>query len=252
MSSWFETEQIDKSTYRISEPRHSEETNCWLLEGAHRALLIDTGLGISDMGAVVRSLTAKPVAALASHVHWDHIGGHRCFGEFFVHEAERPWIEEAFPIGLGDVLVQLRKGGLPEDFDPEGYTLFRGTPSRLLCDGDTIDLGGRSLEVVHSPGHSPGHICLWEGERGWLFTGDTVYKGIIYADYPSTDPEALLGSVERLAEYPVKRIFPAHHDTEIDPNILPRMAEELRRLKAKGLLRHGGGLHNFGDWGIKL
>ena len=252
MSSWFETELIDKSTYRISEPRHTEETSCWLLEGDDRALLIDTGLGVADIGAVAGSLTVKPIIALATHVHWDHIGGHGHFPEFCVHEAERAWIEEDFPISRSDVINELRKGSLPGDFDPADYTIFRGTASRILHDGDIIDLGGRRLEVIHSPGHSPGHICLWEGERGWLFTGDAVYKGIIYADFPSTDPEALLRSLERLSNYPVKRIFPAHHDTEIEPDIIPAMVRELQKLKINGLLRHGGGLHNYGDWGIKL
>lgn len=252
MSSWFEIEAIEHGTFRISEPFHTEETNCWLLVGSERALLFDSGLGVSDIGAVVRELSDRPVAVLASHVHWDHIGGHGAFDEFYVHEAEREWIEAAFPISRSDVLRELRKGKLPQGFDAEKFEIFRGEAAAVLSDGDIIELGGRRLEVIHTPGHSPGHICLWEAERGWLFTGDTVYKGTVYADFPSTDPEALLHSLERLASYPVKRIFPGHHDTDINPDIIQYMARELRGLKEKGLLRHGGGYHDFGDWGIRL
>ena len=130
--------------------------------------------------------------------------------------------------------------------------MFKGKASRTLTDGDEIDLGGIVLRVIHTPGHSPGHICLWEAERGWLFTGDMVYKGIIYADFPSTDPMALLESVERIAGLSIKRIFPAHHDMSIRVDIINEMLARLRELKDRALLRHGGGSFEFGDWGIKV
>ncbi len=252
MNSWFETERIDERTFRISEPRHSEETNCWLLLGDNKALLFDTGLGAADIGEVVGGLTDKPVIALASHVHWDHIGGHRCFEEFYVHETEAEWIAGKFPLSRADVLRELGKGELPESFEWEKYELFCGRPSALLKDGDIIDLGGRTLEVIHTPGHSPGHICLWEAERRWLFTGDILYKGTVFADFPSTEPERLLESIEKLCAYPAERIFPAHHDADVAPDMPQRMLKELKELKTRGLLRHGGGCHSFGDWGIRL
>lgn len=249
---WFLTEPLGEGAFRISEPLHPEETNCWLLVGRDRALLFDSGLGVADIGAVVKGLTDKPVRVLASHVHWDHIGGHGCFGEFYVHEAELGWIEKSFPLSRNAVLTELYKGKLPEGFDAERYELFRGEAAAVLRGGDIIYLGGRRLEVIHTPGHSPGHVCLWEAEQGWLFTGDTVYKGCIYADFPSTDPEALLDSLERLARLPVKRIFPGHHDCTIEVDIILRMRNALRKLKAEGKLHHGGGCFNFGDWGIRL
>ena len=252
MSGWFQTEKIAEDSFRISEPRHSEETNCWLLWGNERALLFDSGLGAADIAGEVRKLTSKAVTVLASHVHWDHIGGHGSFESIYVHEKERCWLEECFPLSREAVLSELKKGALPETFDEKDYEIFRGRPSHVLCGGDIIDLGGRMLEVIHTPGHSPGHICLWEEARGWLFTGDTVYKGVIYADFPSTEPEKLPESIEKLSALPVRRIFPGHHDADISVDIIQRMREELQTLKAAGLLRHGGGEHFFGDWGIRL
>ena len=249
---WFETERIDAGTFRISEPKHVEETNCWLLEGEDRALLFDSGLGAEDIGGAVKSLSSKPVTAVPSHVHWDHIGGLGCFRDFYVHALERDWIEKSFPISRDKVLRELRKGELPERFSESGYKLFRGSPDRVLRDGERIELGGRSLEVIHTPGHSPGHICLWEAEKGWLFTGDIVYKGMIYADYPSTDPSALLRSIERLAALPVRKIFPGHHSVDVKVDIIQDMINKLRELEAGGRLRHGGGTFHFGDWGIRL
>ena len=67
---------------------------------------------------------------------------------------------------------------------------------RLLQEDDSIRLGGETLTVLHTPGHSPGHLCFWEEERGYLFTGDLAYKGMLTAYFPSTDPQAYLQSLE--------------------------------------------------------
>ena len=121
-----------------------------------------------------------------------------------------------------------------------------------LTDHDIIDIGGREIEVLHTPGHSPGHLCFWEKSKGYLFTGDLVYKDILFAYYPSTDPEAYLDSLEKVAALPVKKVFPAHHSLDIQPEILIRMRETFRNLKAAGKLHHGSGTFHYGDWGVWL
>ena len=85
-----------------------------------------------------------------------------------------------------------------------------------------------------------------------LFTGDLVYKDILFAYYPSTDPEAYLDSLEKVAALPVKKVFPAHHSLDIEPEILIRMREAFRNLKADGKLHHGSGTFDYGDWGVWL
>lgn len=108
--SWFTVERIDCDTYAISEYGHWEETHSYLLCGSERAVLIDTGLGVADIRAVVERLTGLPVLVLTTHVHWDHIGGHQFFPEFAVHEAEAGWISEKFPLPLAAVKANLRRG----------------------------------------------------------------------------------------------------------------------------------------------
>ncbi|WP_418747121.1 MBL fold metallo-hydrolase [Frisingicoccus sp.] len=92
MNNWFTVERIDIDTYAISEYKHWEETHCYLLCGAQRAVLIDTGLGIVKIKEVVDDLTELPVTVITTHVHWDHIGGHQHFSHFEVHEAEKDWL----------------------------------------------------------------------------------------------------------------------------------------------------------------
>ncbi len=104
---WFTLDRADESTYILSEYRHWEETHCYLLLGEDRALLIDTGLGIGNIGEQVRRLTALPVTAVATHVHWDHIGGHGYFSEFYAHRAELGWLTGGFPLPLKAVQAML-------------------------------------------------------------------------------------------------------------------------------------------------
>ncbi len=93
---------------------------------------------------------------------------------------------------------------------------------------------------------------FWEKSRGYLFTGDLVYKDILLAYYPSTDPETYLDSLEKVATLPVKKVFPAHHSPDIEPEILIRMREAFRNLKVDEKLRHGSGTFDYGDWGVWL
>ncbi len=252
MKNWFTTEQIDTDTFAISEYAHPEETHCYLLLGTERAVLIDTGLGISDISSVVRTLTSFPITVLTTHAHWDHIGGHRHFDTFAVHEAEYAWLAEKFPLPLSAVKTNLMQGALPTEFDPDTYQMFKGEPSFLLHDGDTFDLGNRTLQVIHTPGHSPGHCCFYEAERGYLYTGDLIYSGRLDAFYPTTDPLAFYDSVKKINALAIKRLLPAHHRLDLPLDILPRIEAAFSSLCVQGRLHHGSGEFPFEDFSIKL
>ena len=212
MNNWFIIDKADKNTYIISEYRHWEETHCYLLNGSQRSLLIDTGLGIGNISEAAAKLTDKPVTAVATHIHWDHIGGHKYYPDFYAHEAELDWLDG----------------------------------------GERIRLGDRVIEVIHTPGHSPGHMCFWEEKTGYLFTGDLAYRGMLTAWFPSTDPEAYLKSLETVAALPVKKVFPAHHALDIRPEMIIRMRNAFVQLKEKGMLYHGSGTFDYGDWSVWL
>lgn len=253
MSDWFTIDQINKDTYIVSEYRHWEENHCYLLNGDEYSLLIDTGLGICNIYNEIIKLTDKPIIAVATHIHWDHIGGHEYFPNFYAHEAEVNWLKGEFPLTIHQIKeMVVDRCDLPEGYNVEEYKFFQGTPEKLLKDNESIHIGGRSIQVLHTPGHSPGHMCFWEKESGFLFTGDLVYKGTLFAYFPSTDPEAYLNSLKRITSLPVKRVFSAHHTLDIQPEILPRMCNALQELKKEGKLHHGSGTFNYGDWSIWL
>lgn len=251
MDNWFTIDHIDKDTHIISEYRHWEETHAYLLNGTERSLLIDTGLGICNIYDEVIKLTDKPVTAVATHIHWDHIGGHEFFPDFYAHEDELNWLNGEFPLTLEQIKdMVVDRCDFPKGYNVDNYKFFQGTPTMVLKDNDIIDIGGRSIQVIHTPGHSPGHICFFEKERGYLFTGDLVYKDTLFAYYPSTDPKAYLKSIERVATLPVKKVFPAHHSLDIHPEILIRMRDAFRQLELEGKLHHGSGTFEYKDFAI--
>lgn len=253
MNNWFTIDKADKNTYIISEYRHWEETHCYLLNGSQRSLLIDTGLGIGNISEAAAKLTDKPVTAVATHIHWDHIGGHKYYPDFYAHEAELDWLDGGFPQPLETIKGYVtERCDLPEDFHIDDYRFFQGKPTRVLHGGEHIRLGDRVIEVIHTPGHSPGHMCFWEEKTGYLFNGDLAYRGMLTAWFPSTNPEAYLKSLETVAALPVKKVFPAHHALDIRPEMIIRMRNAFVQLKEKGMLHHGSGTFDYGDWSVWL
>lgn len=254
MDNWFTVEAIDAETYAISEYRHWEQPHCYLLCGTKRAILIDTGLGVSNLKDVVDCLTRLPVTVVTTHAHWDHIGGHRHFARFAVHEAEQDWLSVQFPIPLQVVQHNLLRKpcAFPADFVPENYRIFHGTPTELLHGGDCLELGNRTLQVIHTPGHSPGHCCFYEPERKYLYAGDLIYQGCLDAFYPSTDPQQFYRSIQTVRTLDVRKILPGHYQLQLPTAIIGHIEAGFRRISDAGKLAHGGGLFDFGTFQIHL
>ena len=254
MSDWFTIEQIDADTYAISEYKHWEETHCYLLCGTDKAILIDTGLGVANIREVVDSLTTLPVTVVTTHVHWDHIGGHKYFDSIAVHEAETEWLSVKFPIPLSVVKSNLMREpcDFPSGFSIDDYEIFQGAPQRILHDGDCLDLGDRKLTVIHTPGHSPGHCCFYEPERKYLYSGDLIYQGCLDMFYPSTDPQKFWHSVKRVQKLDIERIIPGHHQLNIPVDLIDRIEEGFSELATSGKLEQGNGIFDFGDFQIHI
>lgn len=254
MNPWFTVEAIDADTFAISEYQHWEETHCYLICGTERAILLDTGLGVSNIREIVRQLTDLPVMAVTTHVHWDHIGGHRYFDTIAVHEAERDWLAGQFPLPLQAVKRSLtcRPCSFPEGFSLDRYQVFQGSPQRILQDGDRLELGNRSLTVYHTPGHSPGHCCYYEPARNLLYSGDLIYQGCLDAFYPTTDPRLFWQSVRKIQALDIGRILPGHHALSISVDMIGRIEKAFRDLAEAGKLKQGNGLFHYADFQIHI
>ena len=227
---WFETRRIDDDLTLITEPHVDPYIRCniWHVRGGERDLLIDTGLGIASLKALVDAEFARPVTALATHTHYDHSGGMHEFAERIVHRAEAG----ALAAGAGfaalllekldpDILAAIRATGydfagdllaaLPhEGYDPALYAVRAAPATRIVEEGDIVAAGRRRFEVLHLPGHSPGQIGLWEAATGVLFSGDAIYDGALVAGFPGGDVPAYRATLERLMRLPVRVVHAGH------------------------------------------
>jgi len=229
---WFERRHMDDGITWIYEPHVHPFIRCnvWHVPGRDRDLLVDTALGIVSLREAVRDLLQKPVIAAASHSHFDHVGGHHEFDERLVHAAEATTLAEAGRemilrvSGFGVAGVKaLEEAGyvMPEDgefltahphqgFDPDSHVLEPVAPTWVVEDGDAVDLGDRSFEVLHIPGHSPGSIGLWEAATGTLFSGDAIYDGPLLYAFGDSDIDDYIRTLERLRELPVTVVHGGH------------------------------------------
>ena len=196
---WFEVYRIRPGVFAIYEPHQSEEIISYLILGKTRALLFDTGMGISNIREVVEGLTSLPVSVLNSHTHDDHVGDNWRFSDIYGMDTDftrtnaKGSREDAqAEIAPGEVC-----GTLPPGFNPADYSTKPFHISHWMHDHDKIDLGDRLLEIIATPGHTPDAIALLDKQNGLLFTGDSFYVGPIWLFRPETDLDAYVESVKK-------------------------------------------------------
>ncbi len=249
MNNWFSLNKIDNSTYAIQENNHWLRTNCYLLLGEKYCALIDSGMGIGNLKNLVSSITTLPVLVISTHTHWDHIGGHGNFNEIMVHKNETAWLCSGKIVSLKFIknfitTALIKPGTLPENFNIDNYKVFTGDPSRILYGDEIIDLGNRKLKIIHTPGHSPGHICIYDMEKGYLFSGDIIFNAPITAHYTGSDPIAYYESICKLEQISnITRILPGHYNINLTRKTLEKIREVVDILKNKNQLYRGSGKH---------
>lgn len=236
MSSWFQVEEVAQDVHAIREPGHAEQVISYLLVGQQRALLLDTGMGISDIQRVVGEITGRPIVVVNSHYHWDHVGDNHRFNHIAIHTREAQLLEKGVPEETLQEAMRTENflAPPPPGFDPANYRVLPSRADQLLEEGAILDLGGRRVEVLHTPGHSPGSICLWSEDGGLLFSGDTVYAGPLYAQLDDSDFEAYHGTMRRLTDLApsLRWVLPGHNWTPLQPHILVEMAEGFEQIAA--------------------
>ncbi len=229
---WFELYEVAEGVTAIYEPQQWQEVISYLIEGSDRALLFDTGNGIGNIATVVASLSDKPITVLNSHGHYDHVGGNHAFATA-PHQI----------LGMNTAFTRARQAGVSNanirievssealcSKPPQGVSedTHVGQPYSInawIDDGHKLDLGDRTLEVIHIPGHTPDAIALFDSAAGLLWTGDTFYAGPIWLFAPETNLDDYRKSLQRLIDLtttePVKWLLPAHNTPLVKPTVLP-------------------------------
>lgn len=224
---WFEVYQPAHNVFAIYEPHQAEETISYLIVGEKRALLFDTGMGIGDLKKVTAELTRLPIVVLNSHTHNDHVGDNWEFETIYGMDTDftRNNARGSREAAQAEITPDQLCGALPKGFDAKAYATRPWKISAYIHDGDRFDLGGRTLEVIATPGHTPDSITLIDRANGLLFTGDTYYPAPIWLFRPETDLGAYAASVRRLAALApqVKIVLGAHNVPVASPTVLTRL-----------------------------
>lgn len=181
---WFDVYRIREHIYALHEPGQFEEVISFLIIGDEKALLFDTGLGIGDIRALAAELTDKPLLVLNSHSHYDHVGGNYQFDELMGRDT--PFGRERALGTEHEALAEFVSPSWiwkehPPGFDPETYSIKPYAVTQWVEEGEFIDLGGISLEILDTPGHAPDCISLVDHKNRLLFTGDAFYLAPLYA-----------------------------------------------------------------------
>ena len=212
---WFEVKTMSDGVRLIHEPyiRPFYRCNLWHIQGRDRDVLVDSGSGLVSLREQLPWLTERPLLAVASHCHFDHIAGHHEFAERLVHP------NEADILGAPDGDNTLSRAFVGDDMfeaHPDcplcyaEYQVKAAPATRLIEEGDVLDLGDRVLQVLHTPGHSPGGISLWEQATGTLFSGDIIYDGPLIEDAYHSNLHDYAASLERLQQLPICTVHGGH------------------------------------------
>lgn len=208
---WYRVRHIDDDITFIDEPFIKEFFRCniWHVRGRDKDMLVDSGMGVVSLRDHVPVVTEKACIAVASHTHFDHIGCHHEFDERLVHPAEADIMAapsrentSADNYVTDKIFTKLP----PAPYSSTHYNVAKAPATRLIDDGDVIDLGDRVFEVMHTPGHSVGEIMLWEADTGILFSGDMIYDGPLIDD----DVPTYVESMKRIYDLPVRVVHGGH------------------------------------------
>jgi glyoxylase-like metal-dependent hydrolase (beta-lactamase superfamily II) len=234
---WFQVYRVADGVFAICEPFQFQEVISYLILGTKGALLFDTGLGIGRIRPAVERLTPLPVTVVNSHTHFDHVGGNADFDRILAMDTAYTRANaRGFPhdVVAGEVLAEALCRPLPPGVDARSYRTRAFAPSEFIRDGRRIDLGGRELQVLHVPGHTPDAVALWDEAAGLLWTGDSFYEGPIWLFVPETDWAAYAASVDRMAGLVprLKMLFPAHNVAVSDPRNLLALQEAVRTVRS--------------------
>jgi len=187
---YYTVADLGHGDFAIGEPKYGQCNFAYLITGTERAILFDTGPGLHDIRAVAQKLTTRPITAIPSHLHFDHVGNLARFESVALPDLpplRRQVHNGHFQLGLDQYL------GFVEGFQRPEFTV-----TQWIRPGATIPLGDRDLTLISAPGHTPDSVVLLDAASHRLFAGDFIYPSSIYAQLPGANLHDYADSAHRL------------------------------------------------------
>lgn len=225
--------KLTENVYLLNE---FDGTNCYLVVGSEKALLIDCGTGFCDIRGAAEKLTDLPIILAATHGHGDHIGGAGQFEEIYIHRADCEMLNKA------QMSLLFRKAFLASNapVKSHGFKMGDVKPGKYktkiipMDDGHIFDLGGKSVRVKHTPGHSRGSVAFIDEQDKIIFSGDNVCDALWMQLPGVTSIEEWLPSAQWLydmsADY---RIFWGHRVPQLEREYIAQVITWGKEIMAK-------------------
>ncbi len=210
MRGWFSRREVEPGLTMLTEPFVNSymRANIWHLAGRDLDLVVDTGMGICPLAPEIHAPAGKPLLVVATHIHLDHVGSLHEFAlragplqsaREFARMGDAATYADEFRTLAGAVSRLPRPG-----WKAAGYRIEPAPLTRVLAEGDRVDLGDRSFTVLHLPGHSPDSIGLFDEKDGTFFSGDAIYDDTLLDDLPDSDRAAYRRTMLRLLDLPIR------------------------------------------------
>jgi glyoxylase-like metal-dependent hydrolase (beta-lactamase superfamily II) len=263
---WFEIYQLSPDTYAIYEPNQWQEVISYLLIGTDRALLVDTGMGIGDLKAVIDQLTDLPITVINTHTHYDHVGSNHQFDIIYGRDTDftknnalghphADFVSMQSGEPVNSVGIDTIWKDLPDGFELDQYHSKPFSIDKYIENGEKIDLGNRTIEIIFIPGHTPDSIALLDRGHKYLLTGDSFYLAPIYVRGKETNFEDYLNSTKIMAdlENAVDFVLGAHNETMQESTYLKSLFETASKVyKPDQPYEQGNGTREYKSDGFSI
>ena len=208
----------------------NDPLNMYLILGAHTALLLDTGCGLYPLKPIVDDLIGKrKLLVINTHTHWDHVLGNVEFKEIYIHENEADIVSKHYDVSY----FKDSPNEIVNCYAEQNFLIPPAKTINTLKGGDSFDLGGLEVEIIHCPGHSPGSICLLTSNNE-LFTSDVAYYGDQFLPKREDFPQVLdtLSKLIKLCEkQEIIELYPSHRKYPCDKTLLTDLYNGIKNIE---------------------
>ncbi|MBT5579850.1 MAG: MBL fold metallo-hydrolase [Acidimicrobiaceae bacterium] len=208
----------------------------WLVQGSDLDVAVDAGSGIVPAGPLIEAISRKPVLCIALTCSYDHAGGWHSFQQRACHRLDESSLADPVEENteIADYLTDDMFRALPsKGFNPASHQMIGAAATRIVDDGEIIDLGTRSLEVLHTPGRSSGGVCVWEAATATLFTGEMLYDGSHGPAWPPSDSGAYCQSLRRIRRLPAETVHAGHYGSFGRARMIELIESQLADLESR-------------------